>query len=139
MKKILTVLMLFAAVIVANAQTDAADNVKFLNRYSALIKRMKPEHSENIDSLYAWSAERKKIKVLYTERYRRLLTDDQLEEYSAMTAQYKSKSAEFKLDKFSEKMDTLGTKVSKSLQRTGRKVSGLIKGLKAQSDANRNK
>lgn len=139
MKKIVSIVMLFVFCLTISAQEQISNNQKFLDRYSLLIKRMKPEYASNVDSLYAWKAENKKIKTLYSERYKYLFTDEELEEYSSLATQYKTRVAEYKLDKFGEKMDTLGNRVTKSLQKTGRKFSGFIKGLKEQSDKNRGK
>lgn len=137
MKKTFLVFLLLSAFICSSAQTKKTESRKFLDRYTALIKRMDVKYSENVDSLYAWKVERSKIRTLYKEKYRFVFSDDEIEEYSSLNAQYTSRSAEFKLDKLGEKVDTIGQKVSRTIKKTGKKLSGVLKGLKQQSDANR--
>lgn len=118
-------------------QTGNSDSRKFLNRYSKLIGRVKAEYYNNEDSVYAWKSERKKIKNLYSQRYKYLFTDDEMDEYYELNAKYMTKSKDIRFGKFEEKLDTVGSEVSRTLNRTGRKVSGFLKGLKKQSDENR--
>ena len=137
MKKTLTIIMMFALCIGASAQTSTTANKKFLKRCEALVTRIDDRYAQNADSVAAWKAERKNIQTLYKERYKSAFSDDELEEYSKITTQYKTKMTDLKLDNLGEKLDTIGSKMSRSMKRTGKKVSGFFKGLKAQSDSNR--
>jgi len=137
MKKILMFVSFCLLCFALNAQT--ANNQKFLNRYTKLVKRVQVEYSQNPDSVAAWKAERKAIQTLYKEKYRDSFSDEEIEEYSSLNAQYKSKMTEMKLNDLGEKVDSIGSNVRKNVKRTSKKVSGFIEGLKKQSDANRKK
>jgi len=135
MKKILITITLCILGLSMNAQT--ANNQQFIKRYNKLVDRVQVKYAENADSVAAWKAERKAIQVLYKEKYRDSFSDDELEEYSSLNAQYRSKMTEMKLNDLGERVDSIGSKVSKNVKRTGKKISGFITGLKKQSDANR--
>lgn len=137
MKKIISIMMLCFVCVTLSAQTDTASHRKFLNRYSALIARMKDKYVDNPDSVAAWKLERKNIQNLYKERYKYTFTDDELEEYYSLNTQYKTRVTEMNLNDLSEQLDTIGSRVGKEINRTGKKVSGFLKGLKRQSDSNR--
>lgn len=139
MKYYLSLIILFCACTFASAQTAQTANQKFLNRFSELVKRIKPEFANEEDSVAAWRAERKNIQLLYKERYRNIFTDEEIEQYASLNGQYRSKMTDIHLSDLSEKMDTLGSKVERGVRRTSRRVSGFVKGLKKQSDQNRKK
>lgn len=137
MKKIIFFILCFVPVASIYAQSETTDSQKFLKRYEMLISRIQDRYSQNEDSVYAWKEERNKIKTLYKERYNAKFTDEEIEKYTELSAVYRSKMAEYNLNNFGEKMDSVGQKVSRSVHRTSKKVSGFLKGLKKQSDRNR--
>lgn len=139
MKRLLLLAVFISAALWGYAQSNVVSNELFLNRFEKLVKKMNEKDAQCVDSVYAWKAERKKIQILYRERYRYLFSDDQIEEYSTLSYTYKSKLTEYKLEKIGEQVDSIGSKISKSLNRKSRQVSGFLKGLKKQSDENRQK
>ena len=138
MKKILSIVLLCAVCMGASAQKSVSANQKFLKRFEKLVARVDDKYAQNADSVAAWKSERSKIKTLYKERYKEAFSDDELEKYSELNGEYNSRMTEMKLNDLSEKMDSVGAKVGRSMQRTGKKVSGFVKGLKKKSDQNRN-
>lgn len=139
MKNYFVIFLMCFASLSMSAQNQGNSNDKFMKRFANLIERMNKFEGESEDSIAIWKNERNKIAVLYKERYRESLDDDQLQEYASLAAQYKSRMTEIKLGDFNEEMDSLGTRVSRGLRRAGKKVSGFIEGVKKQSDKNRKK
>lgn len=137
MKKVLSLIILSAVCLCATAQTKPSSNQKFLKRCEKLVDRVQLKYAQNADSVDAWKAERIKIKNLYKERYNAAFNDEEIERYMELSAEYKSKMTEMNLNNLGDKVDSVGAKVSRSMQRTGKKVSGFVKGLKKQSDKNR--
>lgn len=137
MKKVLSLIILSTVCLCATAQTKPSSNQKFLKRCEKLVDRVQLKYAQNADSVDAWKAERIKIKNLYKERYNAAFNDEEIERYMELSAEYKSKMTEMNLNNLGEKVDSVGAKVSRSMQRTGKKVSGFVKGLKKQSDKNR--
>lgn len=139
MKRTFAIMMMCIACLTISAQTSDAANKKFMKRFESLIERMNKYEGENEDSIAAWKSERSKIATLYKERYRASFSDEQLEDYASLTAQYKSRMTELRLGGLSEEMDSLGSRVGRGVRRAGKKVSGFIDGVKKQSDKNRRK
>lgn len=137
MKKYFLSIILMATCTLSSAQSAKTANEKFLDRFSKLITRIDSKYADNADSVEVWKAERKSIQILYKERYKEKFTDEELEKYANLNGRYRSKMTELHLSDLSEKMDTLGSKIDRGVRRTGKKISGFIKGMKEQSDKNR--
>lgn len=135
MKKILAIFMMSIMCLSISAQT--ATNQKFLNRYDSLVARIQDKYADKTDSIAAWKAERKSIQTLYKEKYKAQFSDSELEKYYELNALYKSKMAKYQLNDLGTQADSIGNKVSKKAKRIGKAVNGFIKGLKKQSDSNK--
>lgn len=115
-----------AAISFAQTKEEKPDTKAFLNRYQNLVMRMEKAAANNNvtrDSIYAWKDERTAIKRLYSDTYKHILSDDELEKYFAISTDYKATRASMNLDK-------VGENVSTTMRRTGKKISGWFGGSK---------
>ncbi|MGM9713165.1 MAG: hypothetical protein ACI3Y5_03475 [Prevotella sp.] len=115
-----------AAISFSQTKEQKPDTKAFLNRYQNLVMRMEKASANGTvtkDSIYAWKDERTAIKRLYSDTYKRIFTDDEVEKYFAISTDYKTTRASINLDK-------VGDNVSTTMKRTGKKISGWFGGSK---------
>lgn len=139
MKQFVSILVICFLCTGTHAQVEKPLNEKFLERFNRLVCRVNENYSQNVDSVYAWKSERKKIQLLYRERYKYLFSDDQIVYYNELSVKYRRKMIDYDIERIGEKVDTLGVRVANRLNRTGKKISGFLKGVKNKSDENRRK
>ena len=93
---LMAALFMSAAISFAQTKEEKPDTKAFLNRYQNLVMRMEKAAANNNvtrDSIYAWKDERTAIKRLYSDTYKHILSDDELEKYFAISTDYKATRA----------------------------------------------
>ena len=106
---LMAALFMSAAISFAQTKEEKPDTKAFLNRYQNLVMRMEKAAANNNvtrDSIYAWKDERTAIKRLYSDTYKHILSDDELEKYFAISTDYKATRASMNLDKVGENVGT---------------------------------
>ncbi len=117
------------------ATADAAsDSVKiFLGNFTKFVSQIEVNDSTTEEEYEELDLRYKNFNKLYTGKFKKQMTNEQISTFTKYKTRYKMKVLDHKLDKktgrLSQKADTIGHKMGKSLKKAGSEIGGFVKGL----------
>ena len=117
-----------------NKATAATDSVTiFLNNFKTFVSEIQVNDSTTDKQYEELDLRYKNFNKLYTEKYKKQMTNDQISDFTKYKTRYKVKVLDHKVGKktgkLSQKADTIGQKMGEGLKKAGSEIGGFVKGI----------
>ena len=115
----------------ANAATDSV--TIFLNNFKTFVSEIQVNDSTTDKQYEELDLRYKNFNKLYTEKFKKQMTNDQISYFTKYKTRYKVKVLDHKVGKktgkLSQKADTIGQKMGEGLKKAGSEIGGFVKGI----------
>ena len=108
---------------------STTDVTKYLNEFKAFIDTIQNVQNPTDLQYDNWRAEYGDFRDQYKEKYKSVMTNEQVETYFSYCAQYNKRMGRRNLKEAGDVIDSTAVKVTKGVKRGASKVSGFVKGL----------
>ena len=117
-----------------NKATVATDSVTiFLNNFRTFVSEIQVNDSTTDKQYEELDLRYKNFNKLYTEKFKKQMTNDQISDFTKYKTRYKVKVLDHKVGKktgkLSQKADTIGQKMGEGLKKAGSEIGGFVKGI----------
>ena len=117
-----------------NKVTAATDSVTiFLNNFKTFVGEIQVNDSTTEKQYEELELRYKNFNKLYTEKYKKQMTNDQISDFTKYKTRYKVKVLDHKVGKktgkLSQKADTIGQKMGEGLKKAVSEIGGFVKGI----------